>query len=381
MSLFFGRRGEQRSTWVDFGGTSWEVGGRAPVDEDNAPKLAPVFAAQRHIVDFISTLPLDAYRKEDTGARTPIALPGLFTAADAEGGPGLVTWLGQAALGLANGNAVGWITQVDGYGFPASVRWLHWSHWSFNEDTKQWWVLGEQVPASRIVHIPWMVPPGKTLGLSPIEYFAATVRAGLSAQEYSDIKRGGGVPPTVLKNVAKTIDSDQARTVKKRAAESFAKGEPFVTGNDWDLTPVAIPPNQAQFAETLKLTANLVAAIYGLDPVEVAGTPGGSLTYNTEELRQIKRAADMRPYIVRLERAFFRHLPNRQYVQFNIDATMRVDLTTRVTAVGAQIQDGRMSVNEARALEDRPPVPGGDYHNVPAPTKPAVPNMREGEAS
>jgi hypothetical protein len=42
-----------------------------------------------------------------------------------------------------------------------------------------------------------------------------------------------------------------------------------------------------------------------------------------------------------------------------------VDLKTRTDVVGAQILDGRLSVNEARALEDNSPVPGGDFHNIP----------------
>jgi hypothetical protein len=43
--------------------------------------------------------------------------------------------------------------------------------------------------------------------------------------------------------------------------------------------------------------------------------------------------------------------------------------------IGAQIIDGRLSVNEARELEDREPVDGGDFHNVPAPK--ADPTTRE----
>jgi hypothetical protein len=73
----------------------------------------------------------------------------------------------------------------------------------------------------------------------------------------------------------------------------------------------------------------------------------------------------MRPYMVRLEDAFNRLIPNRVCVKLNVDATFRTDMKTRVDTIGAQILDGRLSVNEARALEDREPVDGGDYHNIP----------------
>lgn len=372
MSLFFGRRGEQRAMtggWVDAG----DGPGRA-VTEDNATRLAPVFAAHRHIVDYIATLPLDCFRKEGD-RRVALSLPAVFANTDIFGMSGLVPWLGQAAYGLACGNAVGWNVAFDGYGYPVDVRWLHWSQWSFDEQAKQWYVAGRPVPLERITHIPWIVPPGKTLGLSPIEHYASIARAGLSAQDYGDVT--ANFPPAWFKNTAKTVSPDQSQDVSARLAASMSRHRPLVTGKDWDFTAIAIPPNQAQFVETQKLTANQIAAIYGIDPTEIGGTAANSLTYSTEELRQINRAANMRPYLVRLEAGFARLLPLKQFVKFTVDATMRVDAKTRTEIVGAQIKDGRMSVDEARALEDRGPVPGGDRYNVPAPK--ADPTTREGD--
>lgn len=362
----FRRRGETRS--ANWFGTGMDASPSVRVTEESSLRLTPVFAAFRHIVDYCGTLPVDAYRL-DSGARKEMNLPALLARQDEQGGPGLVTWLGQAAFGLATGNAVGWATTFDGFGFPSDITWLHWSQWSYNELTKQWYVFGNPVPSSQIVHIPWIVPPGRRLALSPIEQQAAVISAGLSAQEYSDVKRGGGVPPAQLRNTMRdSMPDDVIAQAKAKATASFARGEPFVTGKEWDLTMVAIPPNQAQFVETLKMSANQVAAAFGIDPTEVGGTPGGTLTYNTEELRQINRAANMRPYLTRLERGLSRLLPMKQFVKLNVDANMRVDVKTRTEVVGAQIKDGRMSVNEARELEDRGPVQGGDFHNVPAPT-------------
>jgi HK97 family phage portal protein len=363
VSLFF-RKGEARSHWF---GTGADMSPAHRVTEDSSLRLTPVFAAFRHIVDYCGTLPVDAYRL-DGGARKEITLPPLLARQDEIGGPGLVTWLGQAAFGLATGNAVGWATSFDGFGYPTDITWLHWSQWSYDEQAKVWYVFGNPVPSSQIVHIPWIVPPGRKLALSPIEQQAAVICAGLSAQEYADLRRGGGIPPAVLRNTQRTIPPEVIQAAKQRAVASFAKGEPFVTGNDWDLTMVAIPPNQAQFVETLKMSANQIAAAFGIDPTEVGGQAANSLTYSTEELRQINRAANMKPYLTRLERGLSRLMPMKQYIKLNVDANMRVDTKTRTEVIGAQIADGRMSVNEARELEDRLPVTGGDFHNVPAPT-------------
>lgn len=364
MSLFFKGRGETRSdNWF---ATGLDSSPYQRVSDEKAMRLAPVFAAYRHIVDYISTLPVDSYRLDGDNRRSA-SLPQLLQRQDDIGGPGLVTWLGQLAYGIATGNAVGWITQTDGYGYPTDISWLHWTQWTYNEQTKQWYVFGQPAPSSRIVHIPWIVPPGRKLALSPIEHQASIICAGLSAQEYADVRRGGGIPPAVLRNTQKTLQPDAADVIKKRASASFAKGEPFVTGADWDLSLLTIPPNQAQFVETLKMSANQVAAAFGIDPTEVGGQAANSLTYSTEELREIRRAADMQSYLVRLERGLSRLMPMKQYIKLNVDAKIRADLKTRTEVVGAQIADGRMSVNEAREIEDRPPVQGGDFHNVPAP--------------
>lgn len=48
------------------------------------------------------------------------------------------------------------------------------------------------------------------------------VMAGLSAQEYADLKRGGGIPPTVLTNTGKTL-TPEAAEMKRRAAVSFSQ--------------------------------------------------------------------------------------------------------------------------------------------------------------
>lgn len=366
MSLLFRKAtgGEQRSHWF---GTAADGNPSQRVTEDTAPRLTSVFAAYRHIVDYCGTLPVDAYRL-DAGTRKEINLPSLLARQDEPGGPGLVTWLGQAAYGLATGNAVGWALGVDGFGYPSDISWLHWSQWSYDEMTKEWRVFGNVVPSSQIVHIPWIVPPGRRLGLSPIEHAAAVICAGMSAQQYADVKRGGGLPPAHLHNNTRELVSDVASAASAKAAASFAKGEPFVTGKDWELELLSIPPNQAQFVETLKMTANQVAAAFGIDPTEVGGTPGGSLTYNTEEMRQINRAANMRPYLTRLERGLSRVLPAKQYIKLNVDANMRADLKTRTEVVGAQLKDGRLSLNEAREIDDRQPIPNGDFHNAPAPT-------------
>lgn len=368
MGFLFGRP-ERRSAdnWFTYGGES-----QATISEERATHLTPVFATFRHLVDYVSTLPADFYRVEGE-KRVKVPTPELIRNVDAEFG--LTTWMGQAIYGIVSrGNAVGEVTSLSGFRLPNMIRWS--GDWSGGDGGVDWYLDGKPKPNSLVAHIPWLVPPGKRLGLSPIAHYAAMVAAGLSAQEYADVKRGGGIPPTVLKNAARTLNAQEAAEMQRRASASFASGKPFITGNDWDLSMPTIPPSHAQFIETLKLSANAIAAIYGVDPREIGGTADNNLEYSTDESRALSRAQNARPYVTRLELAVNRWLPEKTVMKLNMNATIRADIKTQTEVIGAKLKDGRLSLNDALALDDREPVAGGDFRNVPVPS--TVPTQREG---
>lgn len=347
---------------------------RRTVSVTEATHLGPVFASIRSIVDYVSTLPVDFYADAAGGVRERTAWPLLAQNINTEISFG--NWLGQLAFGIVTqGNTVGDCVAVDRDRLPTMIRWAEF--WSGGEDSP-WFVEGRLRPEQLVAHVPWIVPTGRKLGLSPIAHFAAMARAGLSAQDYADVGRGGGLPPAHLKNTAKVLTREDASKVQARAAASFGSGLPFTSGNDWDLTIQTIPPSHAQFIQTLQMTATQIAAIYGIDPREVGGQAADSQTYSNDESRALNRAHNMRPYLTRIETAVSRWLPRGQYMKFNVDATVRADIKTRTDVVGAQLKDGRLSVNEARELEERTPVPGGDFYNIPRP--PTEPVNRTGDA-
>lgn len=351
---------EQRSLSIPWnvGGTRYDYGA---VSEERALALAPVFASVRHITDLASTLPLKAYRDLGDHREPMHTLPKLF--ADLESDGQLVRWLCQAVSSLVvHGNAVGMITARDGFAFPTQVVWLAKSRVSVDERSgvPVWYVDGRAVPRSDIVHIPWITLPGSVMGLSPIEYYAVTIGAGLESWRYgADWFRAGGIPPGKFKNTAKTITPDAARTIRQRLVESIRGHEPLVYGADWEYEPIAIPPEQAQFIETNKMTANQIAALYGLNAVEVGGEPPNGLTYSNEARRAMQRLSNLQPYLSRFERAFKSWLPERQYVKFNGDAIVRADIETRWEVYKVARELGAMNVDEIRALEDQSPLPNG----------------------
>jgi hypothetical protein len=109
----------------------------------------------------------------------------------------------------------------------------------------------------------------------------------------------------------------------------------------------------------MRMNATHMASVYGLPPDRVGGTRGDSLTYSTQEQGTLQIIESLRPWMVRLEYAFFALFPKNRYVRFDSDALLKTDLKTRTDIYQVQRNIGLRTVDELRDLEDLEPLPGG----------------------
>lgn len=342
----------------DMGGT---LGSATAVSQSTALSLAPVYSAVRILASSVSTLPLKAHRRLGD-ERHPITLPQLFDRLVSSGE--IVPWLHRCVTSLAlRGNAYGYVIQRDGYGYPIDIVWLNPAKVSVDDATgvPVWRVNGQVVPRDDMFHIPWFALPGETLGLSPIGAFAATINTGLASQKYgNDWYNAGGIPPGTFRNTAKAVPQDEARVIKSRLVSAIRTREPIVYGSDWEYQPITVKPAEAQLVESTRMTANQIAAIYGVPPEMIGGETGKSMTYQNVEQQSLNFVTfTLRPWLVALETAFSSILPDRQYVKFNADALIRADLRTRHEVYRIDREIGLRSLDEIRALEDLPALPNG----------------------
>ncbi|WP_327180413.1 phage portal protein (plasmid) [Streptomyces sp. NBC_01335] len=359
----------------------WGSGGgsQPAVSTTSALTLVPVFAAVRILADNVAALPLQLFRR-DGADRQPVSyVPALFWAPDAAGD--LFTWLHKCVLSLAlRGNAYGLITQRDPLGFPTMIEWLNpddvWVD-ELNPVLPVYYWQGRYVDRADIVHIPWVVLPGHVVGLSPVGLFAQTIGAGLSVTEYGrSWFQNGGTPPAVLKNGGKTIGPDEAEEISDRLSGRMRSRKPLVIGSDWDFTALSVSPEESQFIESMRLNASQIAAIYGVPPERIGGDTGSSLTYSTVEMNSLDLInSTLRPWLVRLESAFTRLMPGREFVRFNLDAMLRTSVLDRYAAHGMSLAQGWQNRDGVRAKENLAPLPpgaGGDVYTIGS-TAPAPP--------
>jgi len=331
--------------------------------QDSALRLAPVYACVRVLADGVAKLPLQQYR--DTGTRKVKMPPGQLLSQPSAYGT-LYDWLftGMTSLAL-HGNAYGLITARDGYGYPTSVEWLPPDLMEI-EDSQPWnpvkavfYYAGSRVNREDLVHIRAFALAGRTEAVSPLRSFQLLIESGQEALAYGDgWYRSGGFPPGTFQNTEYEVTDEQSADIKKKLVRAQQRREPLVFGRDWKYTPVAVPPNEAQFVEAQQLTATQIASIYGVMARKAGGIHGDSQTYSNVAMDQLYEVTEtLDPWLVRFEAALAKCLPDPQSVSFNRDARIRYDITARYGAYRTARDIGFLNVDEVRELEDREPLP------------------------
>lgn len=410
----FGRRGksvdeEQRA----FTGWPWDTGGPPPyiaVGVQRALSLVPVFGAARVLADNIASLKPALYTVDKEGVWQQQKTPSLFVNPSIHGT--LYDWLQRAVHSMALwGDAVGYVTQRDYYGFPTMVEWLDpdqvnvqdgsQGNASYNSTTGVdfgtsgtdgpgsymdpiWYWRGRRLERSDIVHIPWYTMPYKVRGLSPISAYQTIANAGLGAQDYASAWfLHGGVPPGTFRNTAQKVSKEDNDIITERVVRRLASRKPLVFGADWEYTPILLKASDAAFVEHAQLTANHIAVIYGLPAEMLGGQTGSSLTYNTVSANALNFLTfSLRPWLVKIESSLSNLFPRGTFVKFDTSELLRMDPMSKAQVDAISLgyyPPAWKTIDEVRVSNDLPPIapdllvppyrPGGtDGGAVVAPT-------------
>ncbi len=136
-------------------------------------------------------------------------------------------------------------------------------------------------------------------------------------------------------------------------------------------TPISISPEQAQFLETRKYQLNEIARIFRVPPHMVGDLEKSSFSnIEQQSLEFVKYTLD--PWVVRWEQSLSRSLftqteKSRYFFKFNVEGLLRGDYQSRMTGYATARQNGWMSANDIRELENLDRIPaedGGDLYLV-----------------
>ena len=136
-------------------------------------------------------------------------------------------------------------------------------------------------------------------------------------------------------------------------------------------TPIGISPEQAQFLETRKFQINEIARIFRVPPHMVGDLEKSSFSnIEQQSLEFVKYTLD--PWVIRWEQSIQRSLLSKDekavyFVKFNLEGLLRGDYQSRMNGYAIGRQNGWMSANDIRELENLDRIPakdGGDLYLI-----------------
>lgn len=384
MRSIFSRAAEKRASasgpraqWdtdVERLGTGTAAG--VTVSADSARMLAAVWACQSLIADGISSLPIDTFRVMK-GKRTNLDNPAWLERPNPY--QTRYTFLHQLLISLLgeDGNAFIFIVRND-RGEIASLIVLDPKLVTIDEFSASplYYLNGVPYTDRDILHIPAFVVPGYRRGLSVIDHAREAIGLGLAAEEYgarffsqgttmSGVVEHPGTPkPGEVAILGKMLRKSHAGLRNSHAVGILTGGATWKS--------ISITPEQAQFLETRRFQNIEIAKLYRVPPHLIDPSVSSSWGTGIEEQNSFFVDYTLIPWLVRIEQAISTFLlPNGQYMKFNVNARLRAKMTERFAAYVQAITNGLMSLDEARALEDMEPIPGGlgKAHFMPSNTQ------------
>lgn len=372
--------------WAAMGLTSPSAAG-VSVSTEGSLRLAAVWACVRVLSQTMASLPLVVYERLDRGKRRAPDHP-LWELLHNEPNPLMTSYewrqalMGHLALW---GNAYSEI-EMSGAGQVVALWPLRPDRmvevWRTGDGLRYRYELpdGERVVLSgeRVFHVRGLSSDG-VLGYSPIATTRQAVALGLAAEEFgarffgNDARPGGVLQhPGVL--------GDQAHGRLQKSWESRHGGlarshRVAILEEGMTYQQIGIPPEDAQFLETRKFQAEEIARVFGV-PAHKVGLLDRA-TFSNIEHQSIEFVTDtVRPYAVQWEQAILSRLMGRgdrgrYFAEFLVDGLLRGDTVSRYQAYATGRQNGWLSANDIRELENMNPVDGGDVYLVPLNMVPA----------
>ncbi len=359
------------------------------VTERSAMQMTAVYSCVRILAEAIAGLPLHLYTYKDDGGKEKAIGHPLYLLLHDEPNPEMSSFVFRETLMthlLLWGNAYAQIIR-NGKGevvalYPLmpnrmtvdrdSSGQLFYSYQMNNSDAPTMKAGTVILKPSDVLHIPGLGFDG-LVGYSPIAMAKNAIGLAIATEEYgAKFFANGATPGGLLEYPGTVKDPDRVReSWNKGFSGSQNAGKVAILEEGMKYTPISIAPEQAQFLETRKFQINEIARIFRVPPHMVGDLEKSSFSnIEQQSLEFVKYTLD--PWVVRweqsLSRALFTPDEKKQYFfKFNVEGLLRGDYQSRMNGYATARQNGWMSANDIRELENLDRIPaeeGGDLYLI-----------------
>lgn len=359
------------------------------VNERSAMQMTAVYSCVRILSEAVAGLPLHFYRYTDGGSKEKAVEHPLYFLLHDEPNPEMTSFVFRETLMthlLLWGNAYAQIIR-NGKGEVMALYPLMPDRMTVDRDEKgriyyEYNTSSDDAPTmkgstvklspSDVLHIPGLGFDG-LVGYSPIAMAKNAIGMAIACEEYGAKFFANGAQPSgvlehpgTLKDPGRVRESWQQTFGGSRNANKVA-----VLEEGMKYTPISISPEQAQFLETRKFQINEIARIFRVPPHMVGDLEKSSFSnIEQQSLEFVKYTLD--PWVSRWEQSMVRSLltadeKKRYFIKFNVDGLLRGDYQSRMNGYATARQNGWMSANDIRELENLDRIPeelGGNLYLI-----------------
>ncbi len=218
-----------------------------------------------------------------------------------------------------------------------------------------------------VFHIPGLGFDG-IKGYSPVKMAMEAIGLGLAAEEFGAHFFSSGANAGGIVEYEGKMDSEAKEQFRKSFMEKYAglgKSHSVIfLENGSKFTKLAIPNNEAQFLETRRFQIEEIARIYRV-PLHLIQDLERSTNNNIEHQSLEFVMYTMLPWFTRWEQFINFKLLTREerqqgyFAEFLVNALLRGDTEARARMLHLMRQDGVISADEWRELENMNPQEGG----------------------
>lgn len=344
------------------------------VTDTSIMQLSAVWACVRLISETIATLPLSMYERTSAGKRVASShglqflihdMPNADTTAS-------VFWEAVVAAMLLRGNAR--IEKRIQNGKVTSLLFLSPNRLSksvLGQGQAQWRYTNKDgtqrtIPADRMWTIPGFTLDGEC-GVSVIQYGANVFGSAQAADVAASKTFANGLLSTIYYKMERILTPDQRADFRKNLAGITgainAGNSPLLEGG-MSADTLSINPKDAQLLESRGFSVEEICRWFRVPPFMV-GHSEKSTSWGTGIEQQMIGflTFTLAPWLKRIEQAISKDLlaPTeraRFYPKFAVEGLLRADSAGRSTFYAALVNNGILTRDEVRELEDREPMGG-----------------------
>lgn len=208
-------------------------------------------------------------------------------------------------------------------------------------------------------------------GMLPVKTGRDIFGGAMSADEAAYKVFAQGMQASGILSSDNTLTKDQREALRENLARFMSSknaGKVMVAEAGMKYQSITMNPEAAQMLQTRAFGIEEICRWFGVPPFMVGHMDKQSSWASSVEGMNLQFLTNtLRPILENIEQEIDRCLladDERFYVEFNVEGLLRADSAGRATYLSTMTQNGLMTRNEGRRLENLPLVEGGDKLTV-----------------